>query len=198
MIVRDRMTTRVETVAPDDSVATVCEVFRRRRIRHMPVIAAGRLVGIVSDRDVRATVSPDTVVESVMTPHPATTTPSTPVEVAAALLRERKIGALPVMEGDTLVGIVSESDLLGALCDLCKLLDPTTVLEIECEGDPGAASRARSIIERHGGRVAWTTAIGTHGGQQRVGMRVRMPIGQAPEQLLEEAGFRVLSCVMSR
>ena len=197
MLVRDRMTTRVQTAAPDDTVAAVCEMFRRRRIRHVPVVAAGRLIGIVSDRDVRATVPADTVVESVMMPRPATTTPGTPVEVAAALLRERKIGALPVLEGDTLVGIVSESDLLGALVDLCKLVDPTTALEIECEGDPGAATRARTLLERHGGRVAWTRAVGAHGGQQRIGMRVRMPIGQAPEQLLEEAGFRVRSCVTS-
>jgi acetoin utilization protein AcuB len=196
MIVRDRMTTRVEVVTPDDLVETVREVFRRRRIRHMPVVAAGRVIGIVSDRDLRS-AAPGTMVETVMSPCPATTTPGTPVEIAAALLRSRKIGALPVLEGETLVGIVSESDLLGALVDLCKLLDPTSVLEIECEGDPGAASRARSILERHGGRVAWTTAVGVHGGQQRVGLRVRMPVGHVPEQLLEEAGFRVLSCVIS-
>jgi acetoin utilization protein AcuB len=197
MIVRDRMTTRVEVVAPDEPVEAVREVLRRRRIRHMPVVAAGRLIGIVSDRDVHAAVPADTLVEAVMTPSPATTTPGTPVEVAAAVLRLRKIGALPVVEGETLVGIVSESDLLGALVDLCKLLDPTSVLEIECAGDPGAASRARTILERHGGRVAWTTAVGTHGGQQRVALRVRMPLGHAPEQLLEEAGFTVLSCVMT-
>lgn len=196
MIVRDWMTTQVEVVRPDDDVATVREVLRRRAIRQLPVIAADRLIGIVTDRDVRGVSDPTTIVESVMSPSPVTTTPATPVEAAAAVLRSRKIGALPVMEGGRLVGILSESDVLAGLVELCKVLDPTTVLEIDCDDDPGAPKRTRQIIERHGGQVVWMTAVRVHGGRQRVTLRVRMPIGHAPERLLEEAGFTVTSCVM--
>jgi acetoin utilization protein AcuB len=197
MLVRDCMTSEVETVRPDDDLATVREVFRRRHIRQLPVVAAGRLVGIVTDRDVRGVADASATVDSVMTPSPVTTTPGTPIEIAAATLRTRKIGALPVMEGDTLVGIVSESDLLHALVDLCATLDPTTVLELECPDDPGAAPRVRHILERHGGTVAWMTAVRARGGRQCITLRVRMPLGHSPEQLLEEAGMTVVSCVMS-
>jgi acetoin utilization protein AcuB len=196
MLVRDCMTAPVQTVAPDEPVAAVREVFRRRRIRQLPVVAAGRVVGMVTDRDVRAAAD-TTTVDTVMTPNPATTTPATPVERAAMIMRERKFGALPVVEGDALVGIVSESDLLEALARLCAVLEPTTVIELECEDDPGAASRISHLLERHGGRVAWMTAVRTRGGRQRISFRARMPIGSAPEQLLEEAGFPVSSCVMS-
>lgn len=197
MMIRDCMTTTVETVRPDDDLATVRETLRRRHIRQLPVVAAGRVIGIVTDRDLRGATDASATVESVMTPAPTTTTPSTPIEVAAAMLRRRKIGALPVLDGDALVGIVSESDLLGALITLCARLDPTTVLELECPADPEAASRARQLLERHGGRIAWLTAVRTRGGRESLGLRVRMPPGHAPEQLLEEAGFTVLSCVMS-
>lgn len=198
MLVRDCMTATVHTVSPDDPVATVREAFRRRRIRQLPVLAAGRVIGIVTDRDVRSAAASDaTTVDAVMTPHPATVTPETPVERAAAIMRERKFGALPVVEDGTLVGIVSESDLLDALTKLCAMLDPTTAIELECDDDPDAATRIRHLLERHGGRVALLTAVRTHGGRQRISFRARMPVGTAPEQLLEEAGYPVSACIMS-
>jgi acetoin utilization protein AcuB len=200
MLVRNCMTGTVQTVQADDDVAVVRELFRRRRIRHVPVVAAGRVVGIVSDRDVRglaADRSP-TSVDAIMTPAPATTTPSTPVETAAAVMRARKIGALPVLEGHELVGIVSESDLLGALVELCNVVDPTSVLELDCEDDPAAPRRIRQLVERHGGAVAWMTAIRSHGGRQQVTLRLRMPQAHTPSQMFEEAGFVVKSCLTGR
>jgi acetoin utilization protein AcuB len=196
MVVRYYMTTLVQTAHPEESIAAVREVFRRRRIRHLPVVAAGRVIGMVTDRDVRA-ASDTTTVDAVMTPNPATTTPAMPVEQAARIMCERKLGALPVVEGDTLVGIVSESDLLEALTKLCGMLDPTSAIELECDDDPEAPTRVRRVLERHGARVACLTAVRTHGGRQRISLRTRMPIGATPDRLLEEAGFPVQSCIMA-
>jgi acetoin utilization protein AcuB len=197
MLVRDCMTTPVQTTHPEETVAAVREVFRRRRIRQLPVVAAGRVIGIVTDRDVRSVASDTTTVDAVMTPTPMTTTPATPVEHAAVVMRTWKVGALPVVEGDTLVGIVSESDLLEALTKLCIMLDPTTAIELECDDDPDAPARVRQVLESHGGRVALLTAIRTHGGRQRISFRARMPLGAPPDRLLEEAGYPVSSCIMS-
>ncbi|HEY2386537.1 MAG TPA: CBS domain-containing protein [Candidatus Binatia bacterium] len=197
MLVRDCMTAPVETAHPEDTVAAVREVFRRRRIRQLPVMAAGRLIGVVTDRDVRSAASDTTTVDAVMTPNPTTIAPATLIEQAATVMRERKIGALPVVEGETLVGIVSESDLLEALTRLCAMLDPTTAIELDCDDDPNAPARVRRVLERHGGHIAWLTAVRMHGGRQRISFRTRMPIGTVPEQLLEEAGFPVRSCIMS-
>ena len=184
------MTARVETARPDDTVATAREVLRRRRFRQLPVVAAGRVIGMVTDRDLRdgdASAS----VDAVMTPTPVTTTPATPVEQAARVLRERKFGALPVVEGDTLVGIVSESDLLGALVELCTLLDTTCTVELECAPDPAAPGHVRRLLERHGGQVAWMTAVRTPSDRQRIALRVRMPPSRSAAQLLEESGYPV-------
>ncbi|MEB2285110.1 MAG: hypothetical protein B6D46_10265 [Polyangiaceae bacterium UTPRO1] len=197
MVVRDCMTAIVETVRPDDDVATVREALRRRRIRQLPVVAAGRVVGIITDRDVRGVADAGSTVDAVMTPAPATVTPDTPVEVAAALLRERKIGALPVVLDHMLVGIVSESDLLGALVELCARLETTTVLTVECDEDAGAVSSIREIFGRHGATVAWISSVRTRGGKQTINVRVRMPPERGATELLTDAGFRVVSCTAS-
>jgi acetoin utilization protein AcuB len=85
--------------------------------RSMPVVSEGRVVGIVTDRDLHRHIQDleHTEVKMAMTKEVITVTRETTVSEAARLLRERKIGALPVAEDGKLVGIVSTSDLLDAL-----------------------------------------------------------------------------------
>ncbi|MDX1384269.1 MAG: CBS domain-containing protein [Thermoanaerobaculia bacterium] len=128
--VADLMTTDVKTLGRNDSLSIADEVMRMERIRHLVVLDEyGRLAGIVSQRDlyfnalVRAlgfgTVAKDRTlqdlpVKSCMVDDPITVTPETPLSEAAALLVDHKIGALPVVEADRLVGILTETDLLRA------------------------------------------------------------------------------------
>jgi acetoin utilization protein AcuB len=198
MYVRDWMTEQLEIAHPDDDVALVRRRLHDRRIRQMPVVAEGRLVGIITDRDLRSERDPAARVVAVMTPDPATVGPGTPIEDAAVLLRARKIGALPVVEAGALVGIVSESDLLRAFVELTRIVEPTTLVEFECEDGIRGAQRARGLLERRGGQVVWMRAAADPDGRLHVGLRVRVPIGHAPEQILEEAGFRVSACVSGR
>lgn len=128
--VRQIMIRNPATVAPDDSIRIAIERMRERRCRRLPVVTEGRLVGIVSDRDLRrATNSPlvlrerwydefllDHVpVKACMTPNPVTVSPDTLLVDAAKLMRDRKFGGLPVMDQGRLVGIVTETDLLNYL-----------------------------------------------------------------------------------
>jgi acetoin utilization protein AcuB len=194
MEVRDWMTERVETVHPEDDLVAVRARFAARRVRQFPVVADGGLVGIVTDRDLRADHPPGATVASVMTRDPVTTAPAALIEDAAALLLAGKIGALPVVEHGALVGIISESDLLQALVELACVVEPTTMIELECEDGMRGAQRARGVLERHGAHVLWMQAVAEASGRLRVRFRVRAPIGHAPEQVLEEAGFRVSLC----
>lgn len=117
------------TVTPATAVSEAKQVMERRRIRHLPVVERDRLVGIVTDRDIRLNLpSPATslsiwevnyllarlTVGDVMTKRPITIEPGRPATDAAKLMLEHRIGALPVVEDDTLVGIVTETDLLRA------------------------------------------------------------------------------------
>jgi acetoin utilization protein AcuB len=114
--VREVMTREVLTIGPE----TPCDKARRlideHRLRHLPVVAGGRLVGMVSDRDVRsaAVQSSGAIAGRIMTPDPVTVTPETRIEHAARLMLDGRFGSLPVADVSTLVGIVTYIDLLRA------------------------------------------------------------------------------------
>jgi acetoin utilization protein AcuB len=123
LLVRDIMTREVVTVTPDTTLAEARRLLDHHRIRHLPVIVAGRLGGMVSDRDLRSASgrhTDESPVGPIMTPYPVTVTPATRVEEAARLMLERRIGGLPVIEGTSLAGIVTGDDLLRALAGLIE------------------------------------------------------------------------------
>ncbi len=126
--VADLMTVEVQTVSIDATLREVVEKMRAEAFRHMPVLdKEEQLVGIVTDRDIRLVMhSPillherwqdeallsTSLVETVMTRNPITVSPSTSAGKAADMLSAYKIGALPVVEGDELVGILTTTDFL--------------------------------------------------------------------------------------
>jgi acetoin utilization protein AcuB len=133
MLIHEIMTPNPATVSPGDTLRTAIEKMASVGCRRLPVLAAGRLVGIVADLDIREALNSPIIlrerwqdeelvdhatVESCMTPNPVTVTPQTPVVEAARLMRDRKFGGLPVMDGERLVGIVTETDMLNALIQL--------------------------------------------------------------------------------
>jgi acetoin utilization protein AcuB len=120
--VRDWMTKQPATVAPDSSIGTALARMRHAEVRHLLVVDADRLVGIVSHRDWRRTEAGETPggwegqpVTRIMTEDPVTVAPETPVTAAARVLLEQKIGCLPVRDGEAIVGIFTTSDALEAL-----------------------------------------------------------------------------------
>ena len=129
MTIKDWMSPNPVTVAPTASIARAQEMMVARRIRHLPVVQDGRLVGILSDRDVRTVLpSPATSfavrelrylldrlkVSEVMTRSVVTVAPEEPIGEAARLLVENRFGSLPVVAGGRLVGMLvdSVSDIL--------------------------------------------------------------------------------------
>lgn len=127
LLVRDLMTEKVETVRPDDDLNEVYDLMDARRIRHVPVIEEEELVGLVTQRDLlrgalaEATGLPMSAqrdllrsvrVETVMIVEPTTVEPDTTLREAGELLMEHKLGCLPVVEGNELVGILTEADFV--------------------------------------------------------------------------------------
>ena len=129
-LVEQVMTREPAVVTPNDSIRTAIQRMRDRSCRRLPVVEDGKVVGIVSDRDLRrATNSPlvlrerwydefmlDHVqVRACMTADPVTVSPLTPIVEAAKLMRDKKFVGLPVVADGRLVGIVTETDLLNYL-----------------------------------------------------------------------------------
>lgn len=127
--VSDLMTRQVATLQRNDKLSIADQVMQLGRIRHMPVLDEdGQLAGVVSQRDLfRGSLAKafgygtsaqkrvlDTItVKEVMATDPITATPEQPLAEAAALMLERKVGCLPVVEDGKLVGILTESDFVG-------------------------------------------------------------------------------------
>jgi acetoin utilization protein AcuB len=132
MLVRDLMTAAPITVGPDLNVLDARQRMAEHRIRHLLVVDQEQIAGIVTDRDIRLNLpSPATslsvwevnyllarlTVGQVMTRKVLTVEPGEAAGVAARIMMDRKIGALPVVEGKRLVGIVTESDFVRAFAN---------------------------------------------------------------------------------
>jgi acetoin utilization protein AcuB len=127
--VRDWMTRRPVTVSEECAIERAIGQMRTAEIRHLVVVDGDRVTGIVSNRDLRRLLEDPSrpprlsdPVRRIMTEDPVTAAPEMPVTEAARLLLERKIGALPVRDGDEIIGIFTTSDALEALL---ALADPT-------------------------------------------------------------------------
>ena len=153
--VRDVMTKQPITIDPDAPLATAAAVMREREIRHLPVIdVAGRLMGIITDRDLRSAVFTPLVAEylpsderrqlrgvgetlenlrvrDAMTWDTVTTGPDVPLAQAAAVMFSARVGSLAVVEASRLMGIITERDVLKALAATVPAIrgaDPDTYL----------------------------------------------------------------------
>jgi len=130
MYVRDHMSPDPIVVAPGDTLRKARQLIKDHGLRRFPVIEDGRLVGMVTDRDVRQADISSAVVQErryvdyildriqvggIMTSNPITVAPGTSIREAADLILENKIGGLPVVDGGRLVGIITETDLIEAL-----------------------------------------------------------------------------------
>lgn len=135
MKVSKYMTQKLITATPEMSVKQAFLTMRSHRVRHLPVVDGDKLVGIISDRDLRRPrwaesiddwtsyyqVSDDITVKDVMATHPEVVHTYDNILKAVAIFRERRYGALPVLDKEeSLVGILSAQDLLLALEELLQ------------------------------------------------------------------------------
>jgi acetoin utilization protein AcuB len=156
MLVRDIMRSPAVTIPPGTRLQDAYRIMRDKAIRHLPVLEGGRLLGVVTDRDLRLATSalapspfpPESVVSAVMSKNPLTADPSDPVEDAARTMRERKIGCLPVVDGENVIGIVTGLDLLDALIRMTGVDKPSGRLEVRIPDDPGELARLTGFLSR--------------------------------------------------
>jgi len=211
MLVEKRMRAHPVTVSPDDSFRHAMTLIRQKGIRHLPVVVGDRLVGIVTDRDIRqASPSPASSLEvhelhyllervkvrEIMTKPVYTVVPETPIEEAARLMLQHKIGGLPVLDGGKLVGIITETDILAAFVEVMGIQPQQTRLELVLEDRPGAFLEVcRTIQEQGGDIVSVVTATAVHRGQETKALIFRLEGVQVDPLVkhLEAGGHTVLS-----
>ena len=123
-LVSDLMTRSVETLSPDDSLATALDVFTSWQIRHLPIVENGEVLGLLTERDLLRHALAEATIEDqrgylgamkvgdVMVVRPRTVAPDTPLPDAARVMNLFKYGCVVVVEDDKLVGILTEADFL--------------------------------------------------------------------------------------
>lgn len=215
MLIQDIMTRNVVAIRADMPIRDVNSLMQQRNIRHFPILAdapsgptsdaddpTDHLVGIVSDRnlalvgadhpDAPAGVRSTDAVRLVMVSPVLTAHPMDPIEEAAKVLREHKIGALPVMDGDHLVGIVTGIDMLDALVRMAGVYEAATRLEVELPNRPGALASLLAHIAEHNHNVSSVMTSRVDGGTVSFVLRVNTVDGHGLAKHLRDARFVVL------
>jgi len=183
MLVRDVMETKLCTISPETTLPEALRLVAQRGIRHLPVVEDTKLVGIVSDRDLkRAMASPATSLEAhelmylldrlrvreIMTRAVIVIGPTCPVEEAARLMVQDKIGALPVTDGDQLVGIVTETDVLELFVKAMGAGEPSSRLDVILGDRPSAMAEATRALEHAGVTISSIVTLRTPGVREAV------------------------------
>jgi acetoin utilization protein AcuB len=209
LLVKDSMSRQVVALPPQATAGEALALCRERRIRHMPVLEDGRLVGIVSDRDLRSATPAlgdparaealgGILISEVMASEVTTALPDDPIEEAANAMREKRIGCLPVVEDDNLVGIISSSDVMEALVYLMGAHEPGNRLEVVMPDRPGTLAGVAGIFGELGINIVSVVAGPRHplpdsleSGRVAV-FRVDTMDLRSTVDILERAGYAVL------
>ena len=203
--VRDAMTREVITLGPEASAAQALGLCRVNNIRHLPIVERGRLVGLVSDRDLRDVSPPrgtadeeNTLgwvrVRDIMTRKLVTIHPLDTIEHAARELADRRIGCLPVVADGELVGIITSSDMMHTLVELVGAHGPGSWIEVEVPNEPGMLAEVTNVIrERHVNIASVFLAPASRATYRTIVLRLETTDPSGIAERLTAAGYIVTS-----
>jgi acetoin utilization protein AcuB len=169
MLVQDVMQRDLVVATSGTTLSALTYLLQRRGIRHLLVVDEGRLVGIISDRDLKGAIASTATgagaanllsqfegltAADIMTRSVVTTAPMFPVEEAAALMVTKRISALPVTQEGRLVGIVTDTDVLQLFVRAMGVAEPSSRLDVTLDRDGHGLDRVVHAVERAGGPIS--------------------------------------------
>jgi acetoin utilization protein AcuB len=200
MFVNERMSHPVISVHPDLSIQDALALMRQERIRRLPVVdTRGKLVGIVSDRDLLHASPSDATslsvwelnyliskitIEQIMTKDVITVAPDTPVEEAARVMADNKIGGLPVLQEQELVGMITETDLFKIFLELLGVREAGVRLTVLVADVPGELAKLTSIIRNLNGNIIAMVQVS---GESSSNREVTLKVAGVDQQVLADA-----------
>jgi acetoin utilization protein AcuB len=209
MLVGDRMTKRPITITEDTGIDKALELMHSEKVRRLPVLnKQGQLVGIVSELDLlKASPSPATTLSiyelpyllsrikmrDIMTTDVVTVTEDTPLEEAALIMAENKIGGMPVMRDDKLVGIITETDLFKIFLEMLGAREEGVRISMLVPEKKGMLAKIAGKVAEMGGNLV---AQGTIMGEDPTNRQLTIKVTDVPEEQLvsamEEMGLKIL------
>ncbi|HZD58240.1 MAG TPA: CBS domain-containing protein [Anaerolineales bacterium] len=200
MLVKERMTHPVVVIRPYTPIYDALNLMRKERIRRLPVVdKRGRLVGIVSERDLihaspsRATslsiweanyLLSKVAIHEVMTREVISVSEDTPIEEAARIMADNKIGGLPIVRNAKVVGIITETDLFRAFLGLLGAREPGIRLTVLVPNLPDILAQLIKAISDSGGSIL---AMGTFLGDCCDNREVTLKVSGVEQQMLVDA-----------
>lgn len=206
MLVREWMTPTPRTVTADTPVMDAMQRLRDGGYRRLPVVRDGRLIGIVTDRDLKeATPSKATTlsvyelnyllsklqVKDVMRTPVITVRADDPIEQAALLMEEHRVSGLPVLDEGTLVGILTITDLMRALVSFLALREGGVRVTVDLPDDPGVLAKVAQAGSPSNIVAAVTTGI-KQGHRRRMVLRVTGEDKEGFPDRLRDSGVEVV------
>jgi acetoin utilization protein AcuB len=196
MLVGVRMSKPVITISPDMPINEALNLMKRDRIRRTPVVHDGKLVGIVSDKDLlNASPSPATslsvwemnyllskiTVKDVMTRKVLTVNEDTPIEEAARIMADNKIGGMPVMRDSKVVGIITETDLFKIFIELMGAREKGVRATVTIHEETGKLAEITKAVAEKGGNFV---AFGQFSGEDPSSRLITMKVSGLSEETL--------------
>ena len=207
MLVRRKMKKDLITITKDERMTTARKIMKEKNIRHLPVVDGKKLIGLVTNMDIRkAEASPATSLEirelhylldkitagEIMTRNVITISPDISIEEAATLIHDNKIGCLPVVEDGNLVGMITENDVMEILIDVMGMKEKGSRLEVVVEDKPGALADVTRIIKEHNVNIiSVVTDVADEPGKRVVVFKLKTFYFEPIKKALEAGGFPV-------
>ncbi|RJP18751.1 MAG: CBS domain-containing protein [Deltaproteobacteria bacterium] len=202
MFVGKRMTRDPKTVSPDTPLPAAARLLREHGFHHLPVVEGGALVGILSDTDLRnasldamagteaGSGAGDRLVRDAMRTQVWSVTPDDSVEDALLILSREKFGALPVLSGDRLVGIITRTDLLSAFVDILDVNDVCFCVDVAFPRNLARFEELAGILQGMGIEIR-SCVVSPQGEVGAVNAHLRLATidGPAVRRALREHGF---------
>jgi acetoin utilization protein AcuB len=210
MIVAKRMMRNPVFVDENDSMKKAMDILKEREIRHLPVLKGGeKLVGIVTERDIKqASPSPATALEireiyylldkvkvkQIMTRRVYTVSSSSSIEEAALILREKKIGCLPVVDGGKLVGILTETDILDAFLDSLGVNGPGYRVELALPNKSGMLFEVLKLIKDFDANIVSVASASHEDPEKKILiLRIETKNYKILKAAFKKSGYEILS-----
>ena len=213
MIVGEVMSKKMITVKKSDSLKKAQDIMVENSIRHLPVMNGTELLGIITESDIRsafiskgsksnsgkpqALIPAKMKVSDYMTADPMVVVPETHIEDAALIIYKYKIGALPVIKRNKLVGIISIMDILGIFVDLMGILHSSSRVDVVMDKDPKNFEKVSNIIHKEDLNIisVGMTPHGNSDKKQVYFFRLDLCDTAKVVEKIKKAGFKVISAI---